>query len=464
MAIETASARPRTHKDIKFEFEDFLTKYEENLPEGIDSEYFTYIKFLEKPYQNFFKLPKILSKLPMNVVLYLEQRAFRKLFMIPLFLAIPAMVLSIEAGILLESLGISIFFAILALTGIIITPLYMKYGYRTFTDLLEAKRAPWLEKSIEKGFKASYYRRWPRIPLLISFAVPILLDVQLFQIWLTHGRTLIGIGIRSFFLLFGHIGVGLILYVSLIGLNFVRINSRLYDRLLKTIRERAEGYNEGHDSILSKNNYEVVKVLADTPGLSIQSLGNIPLYGLLAATIILNSLVFLVASPFFISIVEQAGQSSYNSSLASYLADKGVATIDALTQEERNIAISTASGAEIGAKSTIIRNIVVVALIVSLVLSFSQILLPIISISNVMGRFRTKALKELDPFIYEEITNLALGRQKRTEIDLQVIFILREFIYSMKPSPVNPFRLLYFSLLFSAYAFRGIPAIIQLIG
>ncbi len=81
-----------------------------------------------------------------------------------------------------------------------------------------------------------------------------------------------------------------------------------------------------------------------------------------------------------------------------------------------------------------------------------------------MGRFRTKALKELDPFIYEEITNLALGRPKRTEIDLQVIFILREFIYSMKPSPVNPFRLLYFSLLFSAYAFRGIPLIIQLIG
>ncbi|RMG43250.1 MAG: hypothetical protein D6732_00325 [Methanobacteriota archaeon] len=464
MTTETISSRPRSPKDISCVFEEFLTKYEENLPEGIDSEYFTLIKKLEKPFKNIFQLPKIISKLPMNVVLYLDTGVFRKLFLIPLFLAMPALILSIEAGILLESLGISIFFAILALTGILVTPLYMKYGYGTFTDLLEAKRAPWLEKSIEREFKISYYRRWPKIPLYVSFIVPFILDVQLFEIWLSHGRTLVGMVIRSIFLMIGHFGIALILYVSLVGLNFVRINSKLYDRLLKTIKERAEGYNEGHDSILSKNNYEVVKVLADTPGLSIQSLGNIPLYGLLAATIILNSLVFLVSSPFFISIVEQAGQSSFNSTLSTYLADKGAASLDALTQEERSIGLGLASSAEINAKSTIIRNIVMVALLLSLILSFSQILLPIISISNVMGRFRTKALKELDPFIYEEITNLALGRPKRTEIDLQVIFILREFIYSMRPSPVNPFRLLYFSLLFSAYVFRGIPAIIKLIG
>ncbi len=464
MTMRFLSERPRHAKDIVFEFEELLDTYEETLPEGVDSEYFTYIKYLERPFRNLFKLPRILSKLPMNVVLFLNPSAFKKLFSIPLILAIPSLVLSIEAGILLQSLGISIFFAILAITGIITAPFYLKYGYNTFTEIIEAKRAPWLEKSIEKDFNAYYLRKWPRTPLWISMVIPFFMDYQLVKIWVDHNIATTGIAIRGIFLLFSHFGVGLIIYVSLLALNYVRLNSRLYDMLLKKIKERAEGYNEGHDSILSKNNYEVVKVLADTPGLSIQSLGNIPLYGLLAATIIINSLVFLVSSPLFITFVEQVGRTSYEETLTRLLTDKNVAQLSQLSPEEQQIILSSASNAEILAKSTIIRNIVVIALIVSLMLSFSQILLPIISISNVMGRFRTKALRELDPFIYDEITNLALGRERRTEIDIQVIFILREFIYSMKPSPVNPFRLLYFSLLFSAYAFRGIPAIIKLIG
>lgn len=412
-----------------------------------------------------YKLPQTVFKLPINMVLFLGGKSFRQLVSLPFILILPVFYLIGDIGVFLSSLGISIFFSILALIGVFIAPMYLRYGYRTFNDIVESSQAPWLTEVIEGPVRTYYQEKWPRIPLIISAVIPLIMDFQFVYLWIQNGVSIGGFIWRGVLLLIGHFGVAFSIYLSLLALNYVRINSQLYDKLLKRIRQRAEGYNEGHDSILSKNNYEVVKVLADTPGLSIQSLGNIPLFGLISATIILNSFVFLLGSPFIISMVEQVGQNAYDAAVASYLIDtsKTLTEVNADPELLKEM-ISRASTAEIEAKSRIIRNIILIALVLSLLLSFSQILFPIISISNIMGRFRTKALKELDPFIYDEITNVALGRKERSDMDLQIIFILREYIYSMKPSPVNPFRILYFSLLLSIYVFRGISFIIELIG
>ncbi len=425
-----ATPNPKTPNDIQFSFEPFLEKFENEAPEGLDAQYVNLIDLLESPFRNILKLPNVFRNLPVNGYFFMSKNSYRNLFiLLPLIISMTHIGLLIWTGYIMKSLGVAIFLAILIISGLIYSPIYFRSTYEKFKSIQSNKLAPWIAEVFESQFVEMYSQKLSKNLFYISILITVLIDVEFLFIMFMLKIHIIYIIIASIIGLIGSIGVLIVIYINLSILIFVRTNSKLYNLMLNEISRRAGGYNKGHDSILSKNNYEVVKVLTDTPGLSIQSLGDIPLQGLLTSTFLSNSLVLLITAP--ISLF--------------YIFNLGSSPTILLT------------------KINIIRNIVLGALVFSLLLSFSQILKPIITISNNMGKFRKKALMELDPYIYEQITDVALGKKKELQTDLQFIFIIRQYIHGMKPSPINPFRLLYFSTLFTIYAWRGIPLILELI-
>ena len=87
-----------THEDIIFDFEDFLEKNEERLPEGLDSQYMIYVPVIEKPIKNLFKVPKALMNLPLSAILHQNNKTIFTLFGLILTLSLPSFLLMIFAG------------------------------------------------------------------------------------------------------------------------------------------------------------------------------------------------------------------------------------------------------------------------------------------------------------------------------------------------------------------------------
>ena len=81
-----------------------------------------------------------------------------------------------------------------------------------------------------------------------------------------------------------------------------------------------------------------------------------------------------------------------------------------------------------------------------------------------MLKFKNKALTELDPFLFDEMTSLALKRDTEISNETQVLYILRSYIYTMKVSPVAPFKLIYVVAITLLYGSRIIPTILGLFG
>ena len=84
-----------THEDIVFDFEDFLEKNEERLPEGLDSQYMMYVPVIEKPIKNLFKVPKALMNLPLSAILHQNNKTIFTLFGLILTLSLPSFLLMI---------------------------------------------------------------------------------------------------------------------------------------------------------------------------------------------------------------------------------------------------------------------------------------------------------------------------------------------------------------------------------
>lgn len=453
--------------DIRFSFEEFLEDVEEELPEGLDSDYFALLPAIQNPLRNIRKLPRAFLTLPINAFLFQPLFTILKTYLIPVTLSLPLVILSLFASSFYGSLGNGIIFFILTLFGVLVTPVYMKHMYNTFSQMIELNQAPWLIEPIEKPFNNYYHGKWPRIYLILSALLPIILDIQILVSDLfTYVNSIYYQITIVLLILIGHVGTSFVLYFNIMSIYFVQINTSLYQTLLGKITNRVVGYNEGHESILTKNTYEVVKVLSDTPGLSVQSLGNIPVFGFLASIFIINGIIFLLGGPILTEVIQDFANGARDAALAQNkeIIANIIAVINDPTQEITTESFQDPDNAFFGAKEQIFNIILGIAMVISLIVSFARVIWPILAISRVMGKFKRKALGELDPFIYGEITNVALEKTGKAKLegDTQMLFILRQYIYSMKPSPVNPFIILQYSFLFLIYFTRVLPFIVRI--
>ncbi len=387
---------------------------------------------LERPLKNIRSLPKALTTLPMNAVLHQEWIAGLKLIGLLILLGSPSLILILwTAAIYKKGIvgGVLVFFIIV---GVIVSPGYLKLMYELLSSLVESKKAPWLVEPIEKPFNENYQIPWNKNILIFSFVITLVSDVWLVKIAFLDESSLryewfVSI-VWILMLIVGHVGISLMLFISIVAYTYVRKNSKIYDQLLVRITKRVKGFTEGHESILSKKNYEVVGVLSDTPGLSIRSLGDIPILGLASSTLIFNAILFIIAAPWLI-----------DGPIAETIGNQTLGGID----------------------ETGITFIIIIGLVISLIAALGAIIIPIFRIFLVIRRFKLKALTELDPFLFDEITGVALKQDSIITNETQVLYMLRNYIYGMKPSPVNPLRLLQVAALLILYVYKGVPSIIS---
>ena len=441
--------------DIRFDFEDFLEDVEEVLPEGIDSNYYSQIKTLQNPLRNITKLPKALATLPINALLFQPLSKIVVIYLIPILISSPMMYLSIIASQRSSegNAGTGIVFTIITIIGLAVVPLYLKNLYTSFMKMIDNKNVLWLTDGLNKLFTNYYNQRWPKTFFRISFLIPLLLEAQLVTIGIYFNSSILLNILYILLTVIGHIGMSLVVYANIMTLYFVQINTRLYIELLNRITERVKGYTDGHETILTQNTYEVVKVLADSPGLTVENLGTIPLLSFFTTVLLINSAIFLLGGPVLSSLIE------------SYATRLKATAINIAANDSKTGSDITKAGelAFLNAKEFLFTLIFITAFVISLILSLAQIY-PIINISNTMVRFRVKALTELDPYIYEDLTKFALGRNIEEFADSTTLnlFILRQYIGGMKTRPVSLFKLVYFSTLFLIYSARVVPSLVRI--
>ncbi len=418
---------------IRFEFEDFLEKHEEKLPQGLDPLYLNYIHVVDDPIHNLKKLPRALSVLPMNAVIHQSWGSLMVIYGLLVFLSLPTLSLFVYASSLYNLRKIGVTMNLFILLGALASLWYLKKMYLTISDLTGSKKNTWLISDIKHQFIDAYETKWNRRWLKISFIISIIPEVYL--LYVIFSATIIPVTVPyviliSFLVVLGHFGFSLMLYISLIAFRYVSLNTGIYDKLLGKIMQRVEGYTFGNESILNKKNYEVIRVLSDTPGLSIQSLSDIPVYGLLSAIFTLNGAIFMILTPFFI---------------------KGP------------IANVIASFPNLKGDNTNLTYVLLIGIFISSLAAFGAVIRPLFRISSVIGKFKRKALSELDPFLFEEITTLALNRDAKISNETQIIYIIRSYIYSMKVSPVPPLKLIQIVLMALLYGFKIMPTLISIL-
>ena len=434
-----------THEDIIFDFEDFLEKNEERLPEGLDSQYMIYVPVIEKPIKNLFKVPKALMNLPLSAILHQNNKTIFTLFGLILTLSLPSFLLMIFAGFQTEYIegsdrkgGMAISFVIFILLGAGASIVYLKYIYESINSLLMSRKAPWLVDKIRRDFLKNYKVQWNNNALIFCLITPLAMEIPIFLILraANGGELPLDLGFFIFLcLLVGHMGIGTLILIMITSFRFVIINTKMYDTLLQSITARVTGYTEGRESILNKKNYEVVGVLSDTPGLSIRSLGDIPVLGLGSGIFNVNAIILIIFSPMLIY-----------PPIGNFWAETFAAPID------------LASGTSPDPYG--VNWIILIGIAVSSIASFGAVIGPLIRITRVMGNFKEKALTELDPFIFDEITGLAVKQDNEISHETQILYIVRNYIYTMKVSPVNPFRLIQIIGLAIIYSSRILPLII----
>lgn len=422
---------------MRFDFESFLEEHEQNLPEGLDPLYLSYVRVIERPIRNIRKLPKAIVLLPPNVVLNQSWKSISQIFLIILVLGIPSIATQIYVASLFEKTGIAISLVFFILLGVTASPFYLKTIYNMMNSLMVSKKAPWLVAGVKESFDELYQKSWNKNMFRASLILPIIFEFKILLLVINLNFSFGSILLILIWLILGHLGVSLMIFLSMLAFYFVVRNTGIYDLLLVKIIDRVKGYTEGQESILTKKNYEVVRVLSDTPGLSIRSLGDIPTYGLLSSILVFISLLFLIISPYLID---------------GFLAD-------ALA----NIGPTPDPNAPPPDDPTNLTYVLLLGILVSSLAAFGAVIRPLFRIFSVMTKFKTKALIELDPFLFDEITTLALKRELEMSNETQILYILRSYIYTMKTSPVAPLKLIVNVALALFYGTKIIPMLVKLL-
>ncbi len=427
----------RRKEDIHFEFEDFLAKHEKALPRDIEPEQAELLEKLRTPLKNPQSIIPGLKELPLKALLNLPWKPYLQIMLLIFMLYIPSFVL---LGIGFKFLGIPlgpiVIVMVIGIVGYWAGAFTLKFSFSLFQHLLEVARFPWIADAVKDPLESAYRKNRTKKTLtlaLLLMGLPTVLFIVKFFDQLSSGATsgsnaILGLVLSILSLLFV-VPAQAVLLLSLI---MSQKNTTIYDHLLQPIKNRVVGYNEGFESILTKNNYEVVMILGDTPGHSIRELGDIPLVGLASLVLVLNAFVYNLMIP----IIGEVN--------------------DLLIKAQQD---NTPIIGWLVTRFSPIGFLFFMLLLITVLASLTTIVLPLIKLWWVIRKFRLKALSELDPFLFDEITDTALGRKEKMEEEAHVVFALREYIYQMKTSPVDPIRLAQITILYTFYVWRGLPKI-----
>jgi len=400
-----------------FDFESLIIEHYRKYPRTAALvENPTYVKAIMRPFRRFYLVPLALFKLKLNTILSLRWKEYLKLWIYVVIMFIPTLfftIIPLEKAFedfstsrwitdILFNVGIPILIAIL------LSLFYLKYTHDGFLGLTLAKRIEWLEKPVREYYTKYYDRKLPKNPLIILASLATGIGIQIPLIQFSYAN---GYNAAAAFGIIACIFNPILFYIFFVATYYMIINTRLYSKVLKPIKDRIKIYMKEYGTLLNRENYDIIWSLGDkwSKGRSIRQLENIPTAG------ILSTLIIIIAM----------GMGNANELIYALAGEMPLVNFEFLF-------------IHVGQPITVV--VVTISAVVA-ALMVLVVLLPLIIFHSRMKKFKIKALMELDNYIFANVVEFEIRYAEVAKQENVTMFQLREYIASMRTFPISTSKL-----------------------
>ena len=424
METSTSKSIPVKAKVIKpnevevpsFEFEDLIIEHYKKYPRTAAMiENPLYLKALENPFLYFYLVPIAFFKVKLNSILALKWWNYIKLWFYVVLLFIPTIIMVIVPfQELLSTIIGDLTFSVLIplLGGVLFSLFYLKYTHDGYLGLTLEKRVEWIEKPVREYYAKYYDRYLPKNPIIIILSLLSGIGLNLPMLLITiPGTTGTNLSVATTFGIISCIVSPIMFYIFYLATYYLILNTQIYSKILKTIKERLTTYLDEYGTLLNRENYDIIWALGDTPGRSIRQLENIPVAGLLSALI---TTIAVAMGTINLMIY----------GFASEMPSLGFPILDF-----------------IGADSPWTVMVVIISALIAAIM-FLIVYLPLNSFRVKMVKFKMKALIELDNYIFANVVEFELKYAEDAKQENVTMFQLRQYISNMRTIPISTGKLL----------------------
>jgi len=401
-----------------FDFESLLIEHQKKYPRtAAYVEKPHYVEALLHPFKRFYRLPFAIANLKLNTILSLRWVEYIKLWtyivilMLPNFLLISLALKDVKVtvgsaqkaiiGDIVFTVIIPIFIAIL------LSLFYLKYTHDSYLRLVLAKRIEWIESPVKAYYDKYYDRKLPFNPIIILFSVGFSVTTTLPVLIYSFSNNLTAANI------FGILAIivnPFLYYIFILATYYMIRNTQIYSKVLGTIKKKLSEYIDEYGSLLTKENYEIIWALGNTPTRSIRQLENIPVAGILSALIINLAMIMGGINQMLYGIYGSMPAVSF-----SFLFIK---------------------------KGTAMTVLVAVIALIAAAIMVLIIVAPIYLFSLKIKKFKQKALMELDNYLFASVLEFEERYAEFARQETITMFSLREYIASMNTLPISAAKII----------------------
>ena len=410
-SIKANIAEPEKMDLPKFEFEDMLIEHYKKYPRTAGMvENPTHLRALMNPFRKFYQVPFALFNLKMNTILSLKWKDYLKLWLYILVLSIPTFIMvyfpfvgqtdATTGNKVVIDVTVSIYTPIFI--AVFLSLFYLKFTHDGFLGLVLEERVEWIESPVREYYSKYYDRKIPKNPLIILLAFGFGIGVNLPMILITAVPISRSFGIISCIL------SPIWFYIFIVQTYYLIQNTRIYSRILNSIKERMVTYLDEYGTLLTRENYDIIWTLGDkwSRGRSIRQIENIPVSGILSALIITIAMMMGSINAIIYGIV--GGMPKIGFSIGSLISSDAPMTV----------------------------IVVIISVLLALIL-FLVVFLPLNSLRRKIKKFKIKALIELDNYIFANVVEFETRYAEEAREESLTMFQLREYISGMRTFPIS---------------------------
>ncbi|MHA1202845.1 MAG: hypothetical protein ACTSQ4_10020 [Candidatus Heimdallarchaeaceae archaeon] len=421
ISVKAKVIKPNDVEVPSFEFEDLIIEHYKKYPRTAAMvENPRYLKALENPFLYFYLVPIALFKVKLNSILALKWWNYIKLWFYIGLLFIPTIIMVIvpfqelaaplDLSKIMVDLTVSVLIPLLG--GVLFSLFYLKYTHDGYLGLTLEKRVEWIEKPVREYYAKYYDRYLPKNPIIIILSLLSGIGLNLPMLLITIPQTTgTNLSTAATFGIISCIVSPLMFYIFYLATYYLILNTQIYSKILKTIKERLTTYLDEYGTLLNRENYDIIWALGDTPGRSIRQLENIPVAGLLSALITTIAMAM----------------GTINLLIYGFASEMPRLGFPILTF--------------IDADSPWTVMVVIISALIAAIM-FLIVYLPLNSFRVKMVKFKMKALIELDNYIFANVVEFELKYADDAKQENVTMFQLRNYISNMRTVPISTGKLL----------------------
>ncbi len=422
-SIKAKMIKPNDVEIPSFEFEDLIIEHYKKYPRTAAMvENPLYLKALENPLLYFYLVPIALFKVKLNSILALKWWNYIKLWFFVVLLFVPTIIMVIvpfqqladplDLSTIMVDLTVSVLIPLLG--GVLFSLFYLKYTHDGYLGLTLEKRVEWIEKPVREYYAKYYDRYLPKNPIIIIVSLLSGIGLNLPMLLITIPQTTgTNYSVANAFGIISCIVSPLMFYIFYLATYYLILNTMIYSKILKTLKERLTTYLDEYGTLLNRENYDIIWALGDTPGRSIRQLENIPVAGLLSALITTIAMAMGTINLLIYGFASEMPSLGFNFPILTFIGEDSPWTV----------------------------MVVIISILLAAIM-FLIVYLPLNSFRVKMVKFKMKALIELDNYIFANVVEFELKYAEDAKQENVTMFQLRNYISNMRTVPISTGKLL----------------------